>query len=388
MKNWRLILTNILRASGGDAHLSEIYEQVKALRPELEKEWQAAIRENLYLNSSDSKAWEGKYNLFECKVKGSGHWFLRTNYFREEVLNSNTRFFILDTGRKTDRDPDYEIYTWNAHSFNKVKPGDLFIYRRPQKTSPTKQFYFFGAGKIETISSLTKSDFHFQKEGDVCANISNPIHFDKPILQGDIRPLDLADSSNNQDNTWSSVFNNNGMNEIIAKDFLFLLNLGIRKDFKFDRQENEIKIKAHKQVLNGDFSVPDSKCNTTKSRGKWQQYFRESLIFPNYGRTCAITGIKTESLLTASHILKWSEHEGKRIDPQNGICLSKLVDKCFEDILIYIDENYKVQFSEKVKKDKDLYDHLKIYENKIIRLPKDTSQRPKKEYLLAHRKGG
>ena len=79
--------------------------------------------------------------------------------------------------------------------------------------------------------------------------------------------------------------------------------------------------------------------------------------------------------MTAAHILKWSEHPDKRLDPQNGICLSKLVDKCFEDVLIYIDENYKVQLTDEVRGDAHLYKQLQDYENKKIKLPADKSQR-------------
>jgi len=44
MKNWRNTLTNILRTSGGKAHLSEIYSQVEILGTELGSEWKAVTR--------------------------------------------------------------------------------------------------------------------------------------------------------------------------------------------------------------------------------------------------------------------------------------------------------------------------------------------------------
>ena len=105
---------------------------------------------------------------------------------------------------------------------------------------------------------------------------------------------------------------------------------------------------------------------------------------PNYQFKCAITGIKTDSLLTAAHIMSWADYPKKRLDPMNGICLSKLVDKCFEDHLIFIDENYKVVLSEEVKKDKKLFEELKKFEGKKISLPPNKDNYPNKEYLRLH----
>ena len=51
MKNWRNTLTNILRISGGKAHLSEIYPEVEELGENLGQEWKAQTRANLERNS-------------------------------------------------------------------------------------------------------------------------------------------------------------------------------------------------------------------------------------------------------------------------------------------------------------------------------------------------
>ena len=62
-----------------------------------------------------------------------------------------------------------------------------------------------------------------------------------------------------------------------------------------------------------------------------------------------------------------------------------MVDKCFENNLIFIDDDYKVVISESAKKDKSLYEQLKIYEGKKIFIPKNKNAQPKKEYLKIHR---
>ncbi len=52
--------------------------------------------------------------------------------------------------------------------------------------------------------------------------------------------------------------------------------------------------------------------------------------------------------MNAAHILKWADSEEYRLNPQNGICLSKLVDICFERNLIYIDDTYRVNLRDEI----------------------------------------
>lgn len=52
-------------------------------------------------------------------------------FFKEELNSESTSFFILDTaGPATRGDIDFKEYLWETNRFNKVKEGDLFIYRR------------------------------------------------------------------------------------------------------------------------------------------------------------------------------------------------------------------------------------------------------------------
>ena len=123
----------------------------------------------------------------------------------------------------------------------------------------------------------------------------------------------------------------------------------------------------HTKIISGDYSVDDSKV-TTKSRGAYQKIFSEN-VKNNYQNECAITGIKTGSLLIGSHIVPWSKDKTKRLDPKNGVCLSVVVDKCFDDGLITIDHEYRVVLSKKVKDDVKLFNLLEKYQNKRITLP-------------------
>lgn len=69
-----------------------------------------------------------------------------------------------------------------------------------------------------------------------------------------------------------------------------------------------------------------------------QGQFRKSLL-TLYGGACPITGITNPELLIASHIKPWSAcSNAERLDPQNGIILSALIDRLFDRGLITFSE--------------------------------------------------
>lgn len=116
-----------------------------------------------------------------------------------------------------------------------------------------------------------------------------------------------------------------------------------------------------------------------------QNIFR-SMILANYNSTCAITGITVPELLVASHIVPWAENEQERLNPENGICLSSLYDKAFDQGLIAIDSDYSILLSEKLKEYSkcDFYGkHFASVENKKISLPEEHL--PNKMFLEWHR---
>ena len=303
--------------------------------------------------------------------------------FSSELQNPNTKLFILDTGRIEHRDIDFEMYSWNKHRYNLVEPGDLFIYRKPQKVSENGKFYFFGAGKIESISEVSPDAINFKQSGDLQASISSPVLFDNFIYQDHIHPTDLNDTRKEKDDSWNHFFNNYGMNQIDLDVFSFLLNKGINNNQNLDTETNKLRVNVHKKVLQRNHEVRNSEA-TVKTRGKYQRIFREDIVLPNYDYQCAVTGIKTLSLLRAAHIVRWADNEKERLNPQNGICLSVLADACFEKGFITIDSDYKVRVSDQAEKDPALYDEISKYDGVKINLPKIKENRPAKRFLLEH----
>lgn len=79
-----------------------------------------------------------------------------------------------------------------------------------------------------------------------------------------------------------------------------------------------------------------------------QNVFRK-MILSIYDNRCALTGIDIPKLLLASHIKPWSEDKENRLNPLNGIYLSALYDKTFDQGLIGFDQNYRVVLSQEIK---------------------------------------
>lgn len=123
-------------------------------------------------------------------------------------------------------------------------------------------------------------------------------------------------------------------------------------------------------------------------RRKGQDYFRR-MILANYGGRCALTGINVPQLLLASHIIPWADktHKQERLNPCNGICLSALYDKAFDQGLITISpDNYSVILSSALQENetKAYYDkHFGCIKGQKLTLP--TEYLPSREFLAYHR---
>lgn len=124
----------------------------------------------------------------------------------------------------------------------------------------------------------------------------------------------------------------------------------------------------------------ETKSREVKTRVN-QNTFRQ-IVLTNYSNKCAISGIDIPELLIASHILPWAKHEKERLDPQNGICLSPLYDKCFDKALIGIAPDFKIHLSRALKEKIHTSYFTREFnelEGRKITLPQKFL--PKKEYL-------
>lgn len=154
-------------------------------------------------------------------------------------------------------------------------------------------------------------------------------------------------------------------------------------------EENNPKKISEKLITHFDINKEGvDKVSQTKIR-KGQDYFRR-MILANYGGRCAITGIDIPQLLLASHIIPWADktHKKERLNPCNGICLSALYDKAFDQGLITISpDNYNIVLSSALRENetKEYYDkHFGCIEGHKLMLP--TDYLPNRDFLAYHQK--
>lgn len=102
-----------------------------------------------------------------------------------------------------------------------------------------------------------------------------------------------------------------------------------------------------------------------------QSFFRSSIL-ASYNNTCCITGITQPELLIAGHIKPWSLDCENRLNPRNGIAINALHDKAFENGLITITPEYRIQISNSIlneKKTEAIEKYFLQYQDKEIILP-------------------
>ncbi|WP_210543721.1 HNH endonuclease [Rhodoferax sp. PAMC 29310] len=90
-------------------------------------------------------------------------------------------------------------------------------------------------------------------------------------------------------------------------------------------------------------------------------------------------------MLIASHIVPWSEDHNNRLNPQNGLCLSALHDRAYDQGLITVLPDYTVRVSAKLKAksaDAFLQESLLRFDQAPIHMP--TRLAPAASFLTWH----
>lgn len=117
-----------------------------------------------------------------------------------------------------------------------------------------------------------------------------------------------------------------------------------------------------------------------------QHFFRRSVISAYQGR-CCITGLTEAKLLVASHIVPWRAEKNNRLNPRNGLCLSVLHDKAFDQGLFTLMSDFKIKTSQRIKALADnpfAADWLVSLEGRTIELPQKFA--PLEEFMDWHNK--
>lgn len=85
-----------------------------------------------------------------------------------------------------------------------------------------------------------------------------------------------------------------------------------------------------------------------------QDFFRRAVLSSYHGR-CCISGVNDPCLLVASHIVPWSVDKANRLNPSNGLCLSAIHDKAFDNHLFSLTDDACILLSTKLKVSKNRF---------------------------------
>lgn len=112
-----------------------------------------------------------------------------------------------------------------------------------------------------------------------------------------------------------------------------------------------------------------------------QDKFRKLLL--NYWNgSCAVSGLKDERLLIASHILPWSKSSNyQKGDPFNGLLLSVVWDSLFDKGLVSFDDKGEVILE---KLTDEIIEHFELHAKKYCIVPKKLTLEHR-QYLQMHR---
>ena len=142
---------------------------------------------------------------------------------------------------------------------------------------------------------------------------------------------------------------------------------------------------SDQQTEAGFDDVPIGEDRIVTSTTRIGQRFFRGAVMAAYNERCCITGLSVPSLLVASHIVPWKHDIANRTNPRNGLLLSALHDKAFDNGLITVDDDMTVRVSNRYTRCPDSYfaESIQHYHGREVNLPEKFA--PNRDFLSYHR---
>jgi hypothetical protein len=140
---------------------------------------------------------------------------------------------------------------------------------------------------------------------------------------------------------------------------------------------------AVREPLPGDDYTGAERATTRRER-VGQDLFRQAVLSA-YDFRCCITGLRLPILLNASHIVPWREDPANRLNPANGLCLSALHDRAFDQGVITILDDLTVAVAHGVASNAGPFFDASIGAYEGLRIAEPEKFSPAPEFLARHR---
>lgn len=143
-----------------------------------------------------------------------------TEHLAPYIHQNGVNAFVVDSipneASNNYRDKTFREYHYQTNRFNKMRPGDLIIYRVPAKYTKDHQFYFLGGGVIDRIEPVPHT-YH-----EVIAYIKEPFKLKDNITQDDVLDFDWPHKKR-ENTSYLRFWNQYGMNTVGIDSFVKLL---------------------------------------------------------------------------------------------------------------------------------------------------------------------
>ena len=125
-------------------------------------------------------------------------------------------------------------------------------------------------------------------------------------------------------------------------------NWSLKSLSNFEKKDDIVNTKKNLKKSKIIFKPKDTERIGSVTQRVGQGYFRNELCERWEGK-CGVTNISIPEILIASHIIPWKKSKDKeRLDPGNGILLSKNLDGLFDRYLISFEDNGEIIISKKI----------------------------------------
>ena len=147
---------------------------------------------------------------------------------------------------------------------------------------------------------------------------------------------------------------------------------------EYERLADQHAIVADQDLLDGltdvDISATfdDGRTRAAVVQARVNQARFRKAVLSSYNATCCISGLQHDKLVIASHIVPWSKDTRNRLNPQNGLCLSALHDRAYDQGLLTLMPDFTVRVSALLKSSDEhsyLAESLGRFDGQPIRFP-------------------